>query len=220
VAGKIFFVRYERDNIGYIPSFKTNKISDYHGDGRKPVSQESSFLHGHNPDFRRLCIMLRRTATAALSASLLSPLFVGAANAQSASSSLIQLRQQLLAASTFSLNTSAMAVRQAQAPAVKTFAGFEAAEQQAEMQAMKIAGLPIPAEVRLDAQKTQMMKELQGLSGAQFDRMYLQGQDAGHRELLTLHQNLLTSGTREEQIIATLGIASIQQHIAMLKAMA
>jgi predicted outer membrane protein len=164
--------------------------------------------------------MLRRTAMAAMSASVLSPLFVRVANAQTASSSLIQLRQQLLAASTFSLNTSAMAVRQAQAPAVKTFAEFEAAEQQAEMQAMKIAGLPIPAEVPMDAQKIQMMTTLQGLSGMEFDRMYLQGQTVGHRELLTLHQSLLTSGTREEQIIATLGIPSIQQHIAMLKAMA
>jgi putative membrane protein len=125
----------------------------------------------------------------------------------------------LLAASTFSLNSSVLAARQAQAPAVKTFAQFEAAEQQAGMQAMKLAGLPIPAEVPTDAQKTQTMQKLQGFSGAQFNRMYLQGQVAGHRELLALHEALLTAASREEQIIATLGIASINQHIAMLRAM-
>jgi len=161
--------------------------------------------------------MLRRTAMTALSVAALSPLLMQAACAQTGSPT--QLRQQLLAASTFSLNSSTLAARQAQAPAVKTFAQFEAAEQQAEMQAMKLAGVPIPAEVPMDAQKMQMMQQLQGLSGAQFDRMYLQGQLTGHQELLALHQALLTAGSREEQIIATLGIASINQHIAMLRAM-
>ena len=64
-----------------------------------------------------------------------------------------------------------------------------------------------------------MMQQLQGFSDAQFDRMYLEGQVAGHQELLALHQALLTAASREEQIIATLGIASINQHIAMLRAM-
>ena len=96
----------------------------------------------------------------------------------------------MLAASTFSLNSSVLAARQAQAPAVKTFAQFEAAEQRAEMQAMKLAGVPMPAEVPTDAQKMQMMQQLQGFSGAQFDRMYLEGQVVGHLELLALHQRI------------------------------
>ena len=48
--------------------------------------------------------------------------------------------------------------------------------------------------------------------------MYLEGQVVGHRELLALHQALLTAASREEQIIATLGIARINQHLAMLQA--
>lgn len=164
--------------------------------------------------------MLRRTAVTALSAAALMPVLLRAASAQTASGGDAQLRQRILAASTFSLTSSEMALQKAQAPAVKTFAQFEANEQRATMQAMKIAGIPMPAQVEMDAQKMQMTQQLRGLDGAQFDRMYLQGQTMGHQELLQLHQTLLTSGTREEQVIATLSVASIQQHIAMLQAMA
>ncbi|MCG7364217.1 DUF4142 domain-containing protein [Roseomonas sp. ACRSG] len=165
--------------------------------------------------------MLRRTAVTTLSAAALMPVLLRAASAQTASgSSDAQLRQRILAASTFSLTSSEMALQKAQAPAVKTFAQFEANEQRATMQAMKIAGIPMPAQVEMDAQKMQMTQQLRGLDGAQFDRMYLQGQTTGHQELLQLHQALLASGTKEEQVIATLSVASIQQHIAMLQAMA
>jgi putative membrane protein len=163
--------------------------------------------------------MLRRTAMTALSAAALSPLLVRAASAQTAPSSVAQLRLRLLAASAFSLNGSEMAIQKARTPAVKTFAQFEAAEQRAEQQAMKLAGIPMPTSVELDAEKTQMAQQLRALDGAEFERMYLQGQVAGHQELLQLHQALLSSGTKEEQVIATLAIASIQQHIAMLQAM-
>jgi putative membrane protein len=161
--------------------------------------------------------MLRRTAMTALSAAAFSPFVIRAANAQTGSDATM-LRQRILAASTFSLNGSEMAVQKARTPAVKTFAQFEAAEQRAEQQAMKIAGIPLPAEVQMDAQKMQMAQQLRTLDGSDFERMYLQGQVAGHQELLQLHQTLLTSGTREEQVIATLAVASIQQHIAMLQA--
>ncbi|MFC7553079.1 DUF4142 domain-containing protein [Pseudoroseomonas wenyumeiae] len=103
---------------------------------------------------------------------------------------------------------------------MKTFAQFEANEQRAVLQAMKIAGIPMPAQVEMDPQKMQMMQQLQSLEGTQFDRMYLQGQTVGHQELLQLFQALLTSGSQSEQVIATLAVASIQQHIAMLQAMA
>jgi putative membrane protein len=156
----------------------------------------------------------------ALSAAALMPVLLRSASAQTASGGDAQLRQRILAASTFSLTSSEMALQKAQAPAVKTFAQFEANEQRATMQAMKIAGIPMPAQVEMDAQKMQMTQQLRSLEGAQFDRMYLQGQTMGHQELLQLHQTLLTSGTQGEQVIATLSVASIQQHIAMLQAMA
>jgi predicted outer membrane protein len=165
--------------------------------------------------------MLRRTALGALTAAAVTPLMIRTAAAQSAATGQVaQLRQQILGASTFSLNTSEMALQKAQMPAVKTFAQFEANEQRATMEAMKLAGLTIPSEVPMDAQKMQMMQQLRTLDGTQFDRMYLQGQTLGHQELLQLHQQLLTAGTQSEQVIATLSIASIQQHIAMLQAIA
>lgn len=164
--------------------------------------------------------MLRRTAVTALSAAALTPILLRTASAQTASGGDAQLLQRILAASTFSLTSSELALQKAQAPAVKTFAQFEAAEQRATMQAMKIAGIPMPAQVEMDAQKMQMTQQLRTLDGTQFDRMYLQGQTMGHQELLQLHQTLLTAGNKDEQVIATLSVASIQQHIAMLQAMA
>jgi putative membrane protein len=164
--------------------------------------------------------MLRRTAVTALSAAALMPVLLRVASAQTASGGDAQLRQRILAASTFSLTSSEMALQKAQAAPVKAFAQFEANEQRATMQAMKLAGVAIPSEVPMDAQKMQMAQQLRALDGTQFDRMYVQGQVTGHQELLQLHQTLLTSGTREEQIIATLSVASIQQHIAMLQAIA
>ncbi|WP_158600960.1 DUF4142 domain-containing protein [Teichococcus wenyumeiae] len=164
--------------------------------------------------------MLRRTAATALSAAALMPVLLRTASAQTAAGGNAQLLPRILAASAFSLATSDLALQKAQAPAVKTFAQFEANEQRAVLQAMKIAGIPMPAQVEMDPQKMQMMQQLQTLEGTQFDRMYLQGQTVGHQELLQLFQTLLTSGSQSEQVIATLAVASIQQHIAMLQAMA
>src|SRR5690349_18823019 len=109
--------------------------------------------------------MLRRTAVTALSAAALMPLLLRTASAQTAAGGDAQLRQRILAASTFSLASSEMALEKAQAPAVKTFAQFEANEQRATMQAMKIAGIPMPPQVEIDPQKMQMTQQLRSLDG-------------------------------------------------------
>ena len=84
--------------------------------------------------------------------------------------------------------------------------------------ARRMAGLPVPAPSMMDAQKQQMVTQLQSLSGAQFDRMYLQGQTMGHQELLQLHQTMAQSGARqEERMLATVAVPAIKSHLAMLQ---
>jgi putative membrane protein len=164
--------------------------------------------------------MLRRHATVALMGAAILPVLNSGSRAQvAAAGAAMELRQKVLAASTFSTNTSQLAIASGENPAVKTFARFEAAEQQATLRAMQLAGLTIPQTVPLDSDQSQMLQQLRGLKGSEFDRMYVRGQLLGHQELLTLHQRMLTAGTREEQIISTLSVASIEQHISMLQAM-
>ncbi|MBO1075936.1 DUF4142 domain-containing protein [Roseomonas marmotae] len=188
--------------------------------------------------------MIRRTAMTALSAAALMPVLLRSAGAQTAPGGGaqpapgggvqtapgaggqpapgmdVQLLQRILVDSVFSLASSELALQKAQAPAVKTFAQFEVNEQRATMQAMKIGGLPLPAQIDMDGPKMQLLQQLRGLDGAQFDLAYLQGQIAVHQELLQLYQPLLAAGTVPEQVIATLSVAAIQQHIAMLQAIA
>jgi putative membrane protein len=129
-----------------------------------------------------------------------------------------QVRQMALGGMAFALATSQIALQRAENATVKTFAQLEAEEQQAFAQARQMAGLPVPSPSMMDAQKQQMVQQLQSLSGGQFDRMYIQGQTTGHQELLQLHQAMAQSGaTREERMLGTVAVPAIKSHLAMLQ---
>ncbi|MDB5369023.1 MAG: hypothetical protein JWP20_581 [Roseomonas sp.] len=163
--------------------------------------------------------MLRRHAIATVAGIATYPLLMRSAAAQTAASSgMSALSQRILAASTFATTSSQLALTKAESPIVKVFAKFEVAEQESILRATQLAGITVPQSVQLDSEQAQMLQQLQGLSNAEFDRMYVRGQLAGHQELLTLHQRRLTAGTRDEQIISTIAVATIEQHIAMLQA--
>ncbi|WP_424813166.1 DUF4142 domain-containing protein [Roseococcus sp. YIM B11640] len=127
-------------------------------------------------------------------------------------------RQRIAAASAFAILTSRLAASRGSTAGVKAFANFEIAEQTAIRRAMELASLAT-GQPQPDAEHAQQLRQLEALSGTEFDRMYLQGQLAGHRELLMLHQRSASSGTREEKIISTIAVAGIEQHIAMLQGM-
>ncbi|WP_165585538.1 DUF4142 domain-containing protein [Roseococcus sp. SYP-B2431] len=159
--------------------------------------------------------MIRRNVFAGLAGTaMLAPLILPAA----AQGGDLELRRRIVSASTFSLMTSRLAPNHAAAATVKTFAGFEVAEQTSIMQAMELAALPV-GQVQMEAEHTRQLRQLETLNGADFDRMYLQGQLTGHRELLSLHQRSVSSGARDDRIISTIAVAGIQQHISMLQGM-
>jgi putative membrane protein len=72
----------------------------------------------------------------------------------------------------------------------------------------------------IPADKARMMEELQqAQAGAEFDRLYIQGQLQGHQELLQIQERYLQSNSRnrEHVNIAKLARGHIKEHIAMLQ---
>lgn len=135
-----------------------------------------------------------------------------------ASGSADQARRAMLSGMAFAHASAQMASTQAASEAVKTFAQLEATEQQAFISARRMANLPQPEPTSMDAEKGRMIQQLQALRGAEFDRMFIQGQITGHQELLRLHQAVSsTPENREEAMLATVAVPAIQTHLAMLE---
>ena len=161
--------------------------------------------------------MLRRTSFLLAGGALL-PSLIGAAQAQTSTPAPGDLNMMALAASTFSLQGSRVAERKATMAPVKQFAMLEAEEQEAVMAAMRLAGLNIPAQVPLTADKARMAQELEAASGASFDQAYLRSQKMGHEELLAIHQRIAQGGSSPgERIIGTLSVPAIKSHLAMIE---
>jgi putative membrane protein len=161
----------------------------------------------------------------------------------------VQHLQQTLATGTVALQTSEIALQKAQNPKVKQFAQFERDEQTtlaevlrsiqepaatassgsaaaaASGNAMASASASGGARAAATApdippEKAKMMEELQkAQGGAEFDRLYIQGQLQGHQELLQIQERYLqaNSRNREHTNIAKLARGHIKEHIAMLQ---
>jgi putative membrane protein len=145
------------------------------------------------------------------------PVLMSKAQAQVAAS---DIHTMALSASTFSLTSSRMAAQKASNPMVRQFAMLEATEQEAVMEAMRMAGVTIPAQVPVPQAKLQMAQALEAASGQAFDREYLRGQKMGHEELLAIHQRIAQGGSSPaERIIGTLSVPAIRTHLAMIEMM-
>jgi putative membrane protein len=127
------------------------------------------------------------------------------------------LQQRMLGAMAFALTTAQLAERKAENGAVRLFGRLEAEEQTAFTTARETAGLRVPTIELMSEQQRRMMLELRDMEGSRFDRMFLQGQVAGHQALLELHEAAMRSPTsREEGMLATVAIPAIRTHQAML----
>lgn len=161
--------------------------------------------------------MDRRTTLGTLAAGAAAALFAVRPAAAQMLGSPDALRLQALSGGTFAMQTSELALRSATMPGVRQFAQFEVEEQQAVLQAMRISGIEVPATVPMEASKLQMIEGLRAASGAEFDRMYVMGQVAGHEELQRVYATIANGGaTAGERAIATLAVPSIRTHLGIL----
>lgn len=123
-------------------------------------------------------------------------------------------KAKALMGGTFALETSKLAKQHGSSAAVKTFAELEISEQQAVAQAFGAE----PGAAALDDQHKSMLQKLEAAKGAEFDRMYIDGQIKGHQELLAIHKDYAKSGTDEMARGASIvAVPAIETHLAMLK---
>jgi len=130
-----------------------------------------------------------------------------AAMAQSADG---PLRAKVAMLGTASLQTSQLALTKASNAEVKMFAKFEAAEQEVMGKILKDLGTttPVPSE-----EGKAMLSKLQSLSGAEFDKAFMQGQVDTHKKLKDAVTALMNASSNlHVKNVTRLALATIQEH--------
>ncbi len=123
-------------------------------------------------------------------------------------------RLMALMGGSFAIATSELALERARIPTLRTFARLEINEQVAV--AGSLGARPGAAGLRPD--QAALVEELAATPpGPRFDRLYLQGQVAGHRELLALNR-AYAQGGRDDlgRAVANVAVPSIETHLTIL----
>lgn len=134
-----------------------------------------------------------------------------------------EYKRLTLAAGSLAKQSSELAMQKAENAKIKQFAGFEVDEQTAIAQALM--SQQKPGDAALDDKQAAVLKDLQGTSGAKFDKAYIAAQIEGHSQLLGIQQSFLDGKGQETASllasdtahIATLATAVIKMHLVMLK---
>jgi putative membrane protein len=154
----------------------------------------------------------------------------------------MQHMQQTMQLGMVALESSRMAMNKVRNEDLKRFANFEVQEQTtlsevlrsmmepaataatgstASGQAGQSSATAMPA-MQMDANARDMMQKMQNQqAGAEFDKMYLEAQLQGHRDLLQVQERYLQSNpqNREHMNVAKMARGHIREHIAMLEDM-
>ena len=147
----------------------------------------------------------------------------------------MQHMQQTMQLGMVALETSRIALNKARNDDLKQFANFEVQEQTTLSEILRSmmdpsataatgssAGQAAMPNVQMDASARDMIQKLQGQqAGAEFDKMYLDGQLQGHRNLLQVQERYLQSNSRnrEHMNVARMARTQIREHIALLETM-
>jgi len=149
----------------------------------------------------------------------------------------MQHMQQTMQLGMVALETSRAAMNKLRNDDLKRFANFEMQEQMTLSEVLRSmmdpgmtsatgaaagqSGAGMPA-MQMDASARDMIQKMQSQqAGADFDRMYLEGQLQGHRDLLQVQERYLQSNpqNREHMNVAKMARGHIREHIAMLEEM-
>jgi putative membrane protein len=147
----------------------------------------------------------------------------------------MQHMQQTMQLGMIALESSRMAMNKIRNNDLKRFATFEVQEQTTLSEVLRSMMDPgataatgsagsqsgQPA-MQMDASARDMMQKMQNQqAGAEFDKMYLEAQLQGHRNLLQVQERYLQSNpqNREHMNVAKMARGHISEHIAMLEEM-
>ena len=124
----------------------------------------------------------------------------------------------------FEIQSSQMALQKSQNPAVRQFAQMMISDHMKTtdqvMAAARAAGMSPPPPAMMPMQQN-MVRQLQPLSGADFDRTYLQQQVQAHQMALELHQNFAQSGDNAQlRAAASTAVPIIQMHLDRVRQIA
>lgn len=119
------------------------------------------------------------------------------------------------------LETSRVALEKARNAEVKQYAMFEKNEQEGIADVLKSMMDPqatasaAPMPMQLAGEDAAMVEKMKGMqAGAEFDRMYVQGQIEGHQKLLRIQEDYIRQGrNREHMNVAKLARGHIKEHI-------
>ena len=122
----------------------------------------------------------------------------------------------------YEIRSSELALEKAQSPKIKAFARQMIADHTATTR--ELAGLAADQEVgrvlpdKPDPRHQAMVDTLKGLSGAAFDKAYLQQQATAHQEALLLHGNYADHGNKSQlKAFAAATTPKIRHHADMVK---
>lgn len=154
----------------------------------------------------------RKLMIGGMVASAALPLSAATAFAQQAG--LDAAKMPALLGGNYAIETSRLALERATNAVVRTFAQLEIAEQEAT--AMAFGAEPGMGGLRED--HAALVAQLQAMEGAEFDRMYIDGQITGHEELLDIHRTYAAQGSDPMARGASMvGVPAIESHLAMLR---
>ncbi|MDR6821065.1 putative membrane protein [Neorhizobium sp. 2083] len=154
--------------------------------------------------------MDRRRVITSLAAAALLP---GTSVAFAQSAAIESGKMHALMGGDFATATSKLALQRSSNRMVQTFAQLEIAEQAAVAKAFGSR----PGAAGLSKRHATLLATLQSMRGREFDRMYINGQIAGHEELLSIHKRYARSGSDPMARGASLvGVAGIESHLVML----
>ncbi len=137
-----------------------------------------------------------------------------ASTASATSSGIDEDKLPVLMGGDFATASSQLALERASNSAVRTFAELEIAEQAAVAMAFGSE----PGAAGMSEEHTAMLAELEAAEGADFDMMYIEGQIAGHEELLALNRDYAESGDDPMARGASMvGVPAIQTHLSLLQ---
>lgn len=157
--------------------------------------------------------MNRRSMMTALASVTAAGLLPTGAMAQAQAVAVDPAKLPALLGGDFATITSQLALQRSQNPVVRQFAELEIAEQAAV--ATAFGARPGATGVRPD--QNAIIAQLQAAQGPAFDVMYIDGQIAGHEELLPIHRAYARSGNDPMARGASMvGVPGIETHLIML----